>query len=253
MAKFGAGGSVPAPRDPETDGLVTLRTVVSDSRGGAAYIAAQLRQAIADGLYRPGERLPPERRLAHAFGASRTTVRKALAQLADSGLLTRRIGAGTFVNTAAAAGEADIADMTSPLELIEVRLAVEPRMTRLAVLNATPRDLDRLSEALGRLEASGSDADHFSAWDQEFHLRLAQSTRNPLLVGIYRQINDVRGHAQWHAMQGKILSGERIAEYNRQHRALYEALRRRDADEAMGIMTAHLGMAQSDLMGAESR
>ena len=51
----------------------------------------------------------------------------------------------------------DVADATSPLELIEVRFAIEPHMVRLAVTNASARDLDRLREALERVEAVGGE------------------------------------------------------------------------------------------------
>jgi DNA-binding FadR family transcriptional regulator len=118
------------------------------------------------------------------------------------------------------------------------------------VLNATPRDLEAIAVALERLESAGGDPDRFSRWDQEFHLSLARSTRNPLMVGIYQQINAVRSHAQWHATKDKILSRTRIDEYNRQHRALFEALQRRDGEGMAEIISAHLTKARSDLLGA---
>ncbi|MCH7539214.1 MAG: FadR family transcriptional regulator [Proteobacteria bacterium] len=217
---------------------------------GSRSIAARLRQAILYGAYGHGERLPAERDLAQMLGTSRTTIRKALSRLEETRLVTRRIGSGTYVNYPANSEE-DIAEITSPLELIEVRLAVERHAIRLAVINATARDMERLGEALKRLEASGADAEHFSHWDEQFHLRIAQSTHNPLLVWMYRQINHVRGHAQWRAMKDKILTARRIAEYNRQHRSLYEALLSRDPDGAVKIITDHLTAARRHLAGAD--
>ncbi len=141
-----------------------------------------------------------------------------------------------------------MAEITSPLELIEVRLAVEPRMTRLATINATARDIERMAEVLARLEASGADRNHFTGWDQRFHQSLADATRNPLMASLYRQINHVRGHAQWHAMKDQILTPDRIAGYNRQHRALYAALLSRDVEAAVRVITAHLEDARRDLL-----
>ena len=52
-------------------------------------------------------------------------------------------------------------------------------------------------------------------------------------------------------MKDKILTADRIAEYNRQHRALYDALRSRQIDGAVRIITEHLEKARSDLLGAD--
>src|SRR6478735_245791 len=62
-------------------------------------IAEQLAAAIASGALAPGERLPPERRLADSLGVSRMTVRQALGDLERDGLLRRVVGraGGTFV------------------------------------------------------------------------------------------------------------------------------------------------------------
>jgi len=219
---------------------------------GSLAIASKLRRAITDGVYAHGDRLPPERDLASALGASRTTIRAALHQLETERMVARKVGRGTFVVYGDANDDSDIASITSPLELIEVRLAVEPRMVRLAVLHATARDLDRIAEAVAELERSGRDQDHFTRWDQSFHVSLALATRNPLMVWICRQINHVRGHNQWRVMKDKILTAERIAAYNAEHRALFEAIRARDGDRAVALITAHLTDAHRDLVGANA-
>ena len=235
-------------RREETDDSLPAAVTV-----GSAAIAARLRQAILDGKYADGERLPAERDLARHFDASRSTVREALRRLEEMHLVSRRIGSGTFVNYKPALDESNIAEVTSPIELIEVRLAIEPQMARLVVINATARDLERMGEALKRVESCGGDRELFSRADEQFHLILAECTRNPLMVWLYRQINDVRGHALWDAMKDKILTEGRIAEYNRQHRELYMALCNRDVDAAVGIICAHLEKARRDLLGVDAR
>jgi len=132
-----------------------------------------------------------------------------------------------------------------------VRRGIEPHMTRLAVVNASARDLGRLAAALEGLEAAGGDAEAFSHWDERFHLALAECTHNPLLVSMYRQINHVRGHAQWSARKDKILTPQRIARYNHQHRALFKAIRSRDVEGALALISAHLDQARRDLLGVE--
>jgi DNA-binding FadR family transcriptional regulator len=221
---------------------------------GAGGITQRLRRAIESGVYRDGEQLPAERELATAFGAARSTIRKALDQLEELGLVVRRVGSGTFVSFAGPLQSPfdDITDFISPLQLIDARLAVEPYMTRLAVINATGRDLEMMDAVLAKLEACDGDKDVFSRLDSEFHELLARCSRNALLVQIYQQINDVRSHAQWDAMKEVILTPQQIDEYNRQHRALYDALCQRDVQAAVDWINKHLATARADLIGVHS-
>ncbi len=219
---------------------------------GSAAITARLRQAILDGKYVDGERLPAERELASHFDASRNTVREALRRLEEMNLVTRRVGSGTFVSYHSPIEGRDIAEVTSPIELIDVRLAIEPNIARLVAVNATARDLERIGEVLKKVADCGDSPEVFSRADEQFHLMLAECTRNPLMAWLYRQINDVRSHSQWDRMKNKILTEERIAEYNRQHRELYTALCNRDAETAERVIGKHLEKARQDLLGVEA-
>ena len=73
------------------------------------------------------------------------------------------------------------------------------------------------------------------------------------MVWLYRHINEIRTHAQWTAMRDKILTAQRIGEYNQQHRNLYDAIRSRDVESAVAIVTAHLHYARRQLLGAEGQ
>jgi len=224
-----------------------------EQRGhGVGTISAYLRRAIETGAYSEGDRLPPERQLAITFDAARSTVRRALDQLEKAGLVSRRLGSGTYVGSGGSQQAADLADQISPLQLIEARLAVEPFTTRLAVLHATRRNLDDIEAVLARAEGCANDKDSFSRWDGEFHLMIAQASGNPLLLSVYRQINQVRLHAQWDAMKEKILTPDVIIDYNRQHRGIFDALNARDAVAAQSLISEHLEKARDDLLRANS-
>jgi GntR family uxuAB operon transcriptional repressor len=227
-----------------------MMTLPSASGGGVTMIAARLREAIEDGVYGHGERLPAERDLAMHFSASRTTVRAALRQLEEGGLVTRKVGSGTFAHRPTGGLGSDIAHITSPLELMEVREAIEPHLARLAVVHAAGNDLELLDKALDDLESCGDDQSAFSVADEAFHLALAKATGNPLMAWIYGQINQIRGHDQWNQMKRKILDAEAIRIYNRQHRALVDAIRHRDAEQAVAIIIEHLDQARRHLTGA---
>jgi DNA-binding FadR family transcriptional regulator len=234
------------------EGDLSLHRFAKRGRGVGA-VSAHLRRAIETGAYREGDRLPPERQLAITFDAARSTVRRALDQLEKAGLVSRRLGSGTYVGpTGTAHHGAELADQISPLQLVEARLAVEPFTTRLAVLHATQRILDDMGVVLARAEESTRDKDSFSRWDGEFHLLIARASANPLLLSVYRQINQVRLHAQWDAMKENILTPDVIADYNRQHRGIYNALSERDAQTAQMLITEHLEKARDDLLRANS-
>ena len=219
--------------------------------GRVSKISQHLRHAIETGAYNQGDRLPAERELADAFDAARSTVRRALDQLERAGLVSRRLGSGTYVGGSEQA--TDLADEISPLQLIEARLAVEPFTARLAVLHATKRSLEDMEAVLAQAEASGGDKDSFTHWDSEFHLLIARASANPLLINVYRQINQVRLHAQWNAQKEKILTPDVIDGYNRQHRGIYHAINERDAQAAQSLITEHLEKARDDLLRADSR
>jgi len=250
MSKIGQTSDAAVAVAEGAGGLMDAGSAMTDPVHGSVWITGQLRQAILAGRYAPGEKLPAERQFAASFAASRATIRTALSRLETEQLVTRRPGAGTFVNVGVRGGNDEVAELTSPLELIEVRLGLEPNMVRLAVLNATGRDIERLASAIERMEAAAGDSESFTLWDEEFHQLIAEATRNPLMVWIYRKINDVRTHRQWNAMKSKILTPQRIAGYNEQHLALYEAIRTRDIEAAVAIVTDHLHSARRQLAGA---
>jgi DNA-binding FadR family transcriptional regulator len=221
---------------------------------GASSITARLRRAIETGVYADGDQLPPERQLAVAFGTARSTIRKALDQLEQKGLVVRRVGSGTFVSYAGPVLDsmADVTDLISPLQLIETRFAIEPYMARLAALHASARDLEAMAVLLQQLEAVNGDQDLFTRLDIEFHLQLARCSRNPLILRLYQQINTVRSHAQWEQMKQIILTADKMKIYNQQHRAIVEALNQRDGQAVVELITRHLEQARQDLVGADS-
>ncbi|MDP3167109.1 MAG: GntR family transcriptional regulator, partial [Hydrogenophaga sp.] len=98
-------------------------------------ISTSLRETILSqlqaGHWKAGDRLPTERELAEGYRVSRTTVRKALADLKQQGLIEQTVGSGTFVAQQAPSSldrriQQDSAQHTSPAELMEARLALEP-------------------------------------------------------------------------------------------------------------------------------
>ena len=220
-------------------------------RVGAGDIAVQVRRRITGGYLLKGERLPPERAFAEQFGVSRGTVRDALRRLEEGGFVEKRPGSGTYV-CFSEVETASIARSTSPLELIDTRFALEPQIVRLAVLNATERALAKAERALEVMERNEADADAFAAGDETFHLALAECTRNAMLIWITERVTEVRNNTEWARMRQITLSRAMIRRYNVQHRAVFEAVRTRNAELAARAMKAHLDLARKSLVDAAS-
>jgi DNA-binding FadR family transcriptional regulator len=122
----------------------------------AAHIHGSLMQAVREGRYAPGGRLPNERQLAAHFGASRQRIRDVLLILEDAGLVERKVGSGTWlaVNAPQIIERLD-ADVDlharhehSFIETIEARLVLEPGVAALAARNITQAGRADLEEAL---------------------------------------------------------------------------------------------------------
>ncbi len=225
----------------------------SGSRIGVttSNVVAQLRRRILEGEYVFEERLPAERNLAQKFGVSRGTIRSVLNILEQQQLVTRQIGSGTFVSHRQLSNQQEISRVTSPLEMVDVRIAIEPQMVRLAIANASSHDLDELRSALRQCEDCDGDPEKFARGDSAFHMALAHCSKNKLLYWLYERIGEVRRHSQWRTMKAKLLTPDRIDYYNQQHRALYESIASRNTATSVKLIKEHLHGVHHDLLETE--
>ena len=219
---------------------------------GSAEIAGLLRQDIRQGNLISQERLPAERILAETYAVARGTVREALNQLANDGLVETRRGSGTYVLANDTDSTNPVVANATPLELIDTRFALEPHICRLAVLNARNQDLEKAGELLTQMENCLEEPARFSFFDTSFHTLLAETTGNRLLIWIVAQINGVRNQDQWARMRQLTLNETTIAEYNAHHREVFEAIRNREPERAATIMKQHLEAARLSLTRAAS-
>jgi DNA-binding FadR family transcriptional regulator len=243
-------------------------------REPARTVAERLFERISTGFYSYGTRLPAERELASAFGVTRNAVRDALDLLARNRIITRRAGSGSFITyrpeyrpeppgaparavTTTAVPEPDrpvtiealdVAEATSLVELQVVRGIVEPELVRLAVIHMAPRDIERLRQRLGELEAIETDAEAFSRAEEAFLLQLARGTHNPLLISICEHITRVRRLGSWSAHRQKALSPARIRDVQRRYRSMFDAIERRDIEQAVEYVKLQLVDEQRVLM-----
>jgi DNA-binding FadR family transcriptional regulator len=203
------------------------------------YVIDTLAARIFAQEYGVEERLPAERQLAQDLGVARNTVREALDQLEERGMIRRRAGSGSFViydPSGARDSVMPVAAETGPLQLQVMRGILEPEMVRLAVITMPPRAIEELGETLSQMEAVQSDASAFVSLEEEFHRKIAAGTGNPLLIACYNLVIEARRQSFRAAMYRRHLTPSRIAAYQRGYNALFNAIASRDIEAASEFM-----------------
>jgi GntR family transcriptional repressor for pyruvate dehydrogenase complex len=218
-------------------------------------IAEQITQLMAGGELQPGERLPSERELAERLQVSRPSVREALQSLEMLGFVETRRGGGTYVRDR----NADdfirplalflAVEKTSLLEMFEVRRTFEASSARLAAERASDEDVARIRAALETMKErfNAQDSEKGEEADVEFHYAVAEATRNALLVRLFRTISIEFGRAVAVARRRLYADRENPRKLVEQHRRIYQAIERHDADAAAQAMLAHLTYAEREL------
>lgn len=207
-----------------------------------------VKSRIQDGTWPPGYQLPTERELVEVFGVARNTLRKTLGELEREGLIQRHVGRGTFVAQPASAppvnapsAEALLARIhgASPVDVMDLRLVLEPPFIEAAAMRATSRDRQQVAHCIHQSEKATGVLE-FEHWDGAFHHAILAATHNQLLIDIYEAINGVRRQPEWEIMKSRSLTADRLATYRKQHRKLFRAFMDRDAAAARETAREHL-------------
>lgn len=210
-----------------------------------------LREAICQGGYAPGDRLPPERLLARKLGVSRSALRRGLDALARDGAIRRHVGRGTFIATDPAAvpvHAADLSRIVTPHQMMRARLALEPAIAREAALGASGEGLDHLRAARDTAARSASWGAYEVA-DDAFHRAIARATANPLMLALFDQLNAVRRAV---AFGNVVRRSERPPSDHTsftEHQAIVAAIESRAAEAAHAAMRRHLKSVSDRLFG----
>ena len=163
----------------------------------------------------------------------------------------RHVGRGTFLaptlHPAAATAPAD----TSPAEIMQVRLLLEPQIAPLAARFANQSDLERIEHCLNR-GGTTPDYDGFENWDSAFHRAIAQAAHNGLLLTLFDTMNAARHLPIWGGIKRRTATRERLSRYHAEHTLILTALRERDPDAAQHHMREHLINVTSNLLGSNT-
>lgn len=210
-------------------------------------LARRLFEQLASGAFAIGDRLPAERELAIEYGASRPAVREAMIALEVQGFIEVRVGSGAYVCRLPGQGEEPGFAITA-FELTETRLLFEGEAAALAARQITDAELARLDALVQAMKTENLLPDVTEEADREFHLTIAQATRN---AGIVRTIADL-----WHlrstspecALLHAKARDAKVRPVVEEHTAIVEALRARDPAAARTAMRSHLSAVMDHLL-----
>ncbi|HCP07001.1 MAG TPA: FadR family transcriptional regulator [Synergistaceae bacterium] len=202
-------------------------------------VVNELKELISSGELLPGDPLPPERQLMSEMGVSRSSLREAFRVMELLGLIDSVPGKGRFVRKPR--GEAaDSRNMPledeAVLELMEARRALDPAIAGAAAMHAMPSDLMKLRKILSRTEKSLENIEKRSQNDFDFHLMLAEATRNFVFINIVKMTFNLimATHERIYS-----LLVDKEAFFN-EHQAIYEAIIDHDVARAQSLAAGHI-------------
>lgn len=209
-------------------------------------IVDQIRELVARGELKPGDRLPSERDLVERLKVSRASIREALSALELMGLLEVRSGEGTFVRKLRS--ESVVAPLAwmltmekgTVLELLEIRKILEAQAVGMAAERAEVEDLRELSAALDDLQAELNSPTSDGSSDHRFHYAITRATKNKIMIRLMDTISDLMKY-MLKTSRSKLYEGKYTpALLFLEHRKIYDAIVAKDAQKARESMLAHL-------------
>lgn len=215
-----------------------------------------------------GSKLKPERELATQFGVSRRVLRDALDRLEAEGRITRAPGRGTIVletevdapdsqttfiaqesaaQTHAAVGPEAVLLGSSPIDLMDARLVLEPALAAVAAMRASTQDIQQMQEYL-QLGRQATSPKQWEKWDSALHQQIGAATHNLLLQYFYQVLSAARSQTQWGRLREQTLNPTKQHFYSEQHAAILQAIQARDPQQAAECMKQHLHTVKRTLI-----
>jgi GntR family transcriptional regulator, transcriptional repressor for pyruvate dehydrogenase complex len=210
-------------------------------------VESQLREAILDGRFAQGNKLPPETELAQQFGVSRPTVREALGALVSAGLIRKipGVAGGSFVNTVTPdslsqmlsesmdtivrIGALDIGEIT------EVRRVLEIPAAEWAAKNRTDEDIAKMKSVIEQQKKISINDPDIPEYDLRFHTAIGYASGNRLLAAFIASVHDCSHPAQYLHVTKQVAQ-----KALRQHIDITAAIEAGDGEKAAEAMRDHL-------------
>lgn len=215
-------------------------------------VVRQIELLILRGILRPGERLPSERELSERMGVSRPSLREALAELQDKGLLVSRAGAGVYVADVLGSAFSDAlinlfsAHDEAVFDYVSFRRDMEGLAAERAARLGSDTDLQVIDAIFRKMEqASAKDE---AQLDADFHLSIIEASHNVIMLHMMRSMYQLLREGVFYNRQIMFKNRTTREALLDQHRAINTALQARDPVGARAAVEAHLGFVEKALV-----
>ncbi|HBI9878446.1 TPA: FadR family transcriptional regulator, partial [Escherichia coli] len=200
-------------------------------------IANLIIKLINDNVFPPGSFLPPERELAKQLGVSRSSLREALIVLEISGWIIIQSGNGIIVSD----NKHSPVDYTIE-EILYVRDLVDSHCARLAALANNETIINKIELLHFRMENSihENNVAEFYMLDKQFHLTISEASHNRVLLDMSRMLWEQRVNIPYAGLDKRSGDKNVLIKLNQQHKAIIEAIRAGNADNALQRALLHL-------------
>lgn len=221
----------------------------------SSAVVRQIEQLILRGVLRPSERLPSERELAERMGVSRPSLREAVAELQERGLLTTRAGAGIYVtDMLGQAFSETLAQLFSRhdeavFDYLSFRRDMEGLAAERAAEHGTDSDLAVIDTLFRKMEAAHAkrSPDEEAGLDADFHLAIIEASHNVIMLHLMRALYQLLREGVFYNRQIMFRQRTTRQALLDQHRAINVALQARDAPAARKVVETHLSYVEEAL------
>ncbi|QBY03684.1 FadR family transcriptional regulator [Thalassotalea sp. HSM 43] len=201
--------------------------------------------SINSGKFPAGSRLPPERELAQRFNVSRPTIREAIIALEVRGRVEVKTSSGVYVLDSQKSGKAS--KKINAFEVTQARAVVEGEVAALAAAAITEEELDEMHQTLTDME----EGKNMQAADKDFHRIIADATRNEAMKSLVASLWELRASSKEIIEDYDSVCSKDNAKTIAEHRAIYNALKSRDASQSRTAMHEHFDRLINTLFEAE--
>lgn len=218
-------------------------------------VVRQIELLILRGVLRPGERLPSERDLSEKLGVSRPSLREAIAELQDRGLLVSRAGAGIYVAEVLGSAFSDAlvrlmgTHDEALFDYIAFRRDLEGLAAERAARLGSDTDLQVVDTVFKKMEAAHTKRNPTdeARLDAEFHLAIIEASHNVVMLHMMRAMFDLLREGVFYNRQIMFRQRTTRATLLDQHRAINAALQARDPAKARAAVSHHLSYVEESL------
>ena len=215
-------------------------------------VVRQIELLILRGILRPGERLPSERELSERLGVSRPSLRDAVSELHEQGLLTSRAGAGIFV--AEVLGSAFSPALTrlfathdeAVFDYLSFRRDIEALAAERAARLGSDSDLQVIQAIFDKMAAART-SEKEAELDAQFHSAIIEAGHNVVMLHMMRSMFELLQTGVFYNRQVMFKQRTTRAALLNQHGAINDAIQARDPGAARAAIEAHLGYVETAL------